>query len=170
MTYNNVKPDDLAISIKSLTPVAKKMSLMVHLANKSTRALHYISDVRAIRYDKNTKILTLALSDEGRQNLPEFANRLPVFRHIDPESEAEIEIEVPGKVINLIPSVPPGGVAFETNYLSDMLEIKIEIGWAEVPFYKDTRPQMKEDLRLPAARWEQYKAQATRQLNPVLKS
>jgi hypothetical protein len=164
MTYEEIKPDDLTASIKSMEPVDKQIELIIRLSNKATRALHYIADVRATKYDQNTKTLTLSLSDEGLQVIPGTISKLPVFRHIDPGSEAEIRISVPNRVIKLSRSVPPGELAFETHQLSDVQEVIVEVAWADVPFYKETRPRKKEDARLPAARWEQHKTRATKRL------
>lgn len=162
MTNDDIKPDDLTASIKSMEPAEKQIELVVRLSNKATRALHYIADVRATRYDPNTKTLTLSLSDEGRQVIPGAISKLPVFRYIDPGSEAEIRLSVPDRVIKLSRTAPPGELAFKTHQLSDVQEVIVEVAWADVPFYKETRPRMKDDARLPAARWEQHKARATK--------
>jgi len=162
MRNDDIKPDDLIASIKSMEPAEKQIELVVRLSNKATRALHYIADVRATRYDPNTKTLMLSLSDEGRQVIPGAISKLPVFRYIDPGSEAEIRLGVPDRVIKLSRTAPPGELAFETHQLSDVQEVIVEVAWADVPFYKETRPCIKDDARLPAARWEQHKARATK--------
>ncbi|MGH8601554.1 MAG: hypothetical protein ACREXR_01855 [Gammaproteobacteria bacterium] len=146
MTNDDIKPDALKASIKSMDQVDKQVEFVVRLSNTATRALHYIADVRATRYDSDTKTLTLSLSDEGRQVIPGTINKLPVFRYIDPESEAEIRLRVPDRVVKLSRTAPPGELAFETYQLSDMQGVVIEIAWADVPFYKDTRPRIKETL------------------------
>jgi hypothetical protein len=171
---DTTKPDDLKASIESMQPVAERdakagdkpqaeLEFVVRMSNDANRALHYISDVRATRYDPVSRTLVLALSDEGRQVIPGAISKLPVFRRIDPGSIAEIRLQVPDKLIKLSRNAPPGELAFETHQLSDAREVVVEIGWADVPYYKDTRAQ-KDDMRLPAARWEQHKARATRVL------
>jgi hypothetical protein len=41
-------------------------------------------------------------------------------------------------------------------------EVVVEVAWADVPYYQDTRASALQDARLPAARWEQHKARATK--------
>jgi len=155
------KPDDLGASIRSVATVEKHIELVVRLHNKAQRALHYIAEVRATRYDPGSKTLTVALSDAGRQLVPSFAGKLPQFRHVDPGGEAEVHLRVPDRVVKLSRSAPPGELAFETRLLNDVHEVVVEVAWAAVPFYDDLRPSAREDARLPAARWEQHTARAT---------
>jgi hypothetical protein len=139
-----------------------QLEFVVRMTNDSDRALHYISDVRATRYDPATRTLVVALSDEGRELIPGTIMKLPVFRRVDPGTTAEIRLRVPDRIVKLSRDAPPDQIAFETHQLSDAREVVVEIGWADVPYYKDTRG--KEDNRLPAARWEQHKARSTRNL------
>jgi hypothetical protein len=161
---DDIKPDALKASIKSMDRSDDYIELVVRLSNNATRALHYIADVRATKYDPETKTLRLSLSDEERQVIPGTIGKLPVFRHIDPESTAEIKLRVPNRLIKLSRTVPPGKLAFETHQLSDVEEVVVGIAWADVPYYTDTRAR--DDMRLPAARWQQHKAQATKLLRP----
>jgi len=164
---DDVKPNDLQATIQSVEPVTGaaaggKMNLVVRLSNKSKRALHFISDVRAIRYDPVAKRLTIALSDEGREILPLNVQKIPIIRHIDPQSDAEIRISVPEKIIKLPRQTPGGKLAFEKYDMAEMQEVVVELGWADVPLYKDTRPRTAEATRkMPAALWEQHKARTT---------
>lgn len=170
MAIDDVKPDSLSASIKSTAHVDKNVEVVVRLSNAAPRALHYIADVRATRYDPSTRTLTLALSDEGREVIPGAISKLPVFRHIDPGGEAEIHVRAPDRIIKLSRSAPPGQLAFETHKLDDVDEVIVEVAWSDVPFYKDTRERAKEDRRLPAARWQQHKARAAKRLKPGKKS
>jgi hypothetical protein len=162
MTDDNIKPDALSASLQTMERLDNDIEFVVRLSNSATRALHYISDVRATKYDPATKTLTLSLSDEGREVIPSTIGKLPVFRYIDPGSDAEIRLRVPNKVIKLSRTAPPGKLAFETHQLSDVEEVVIEVAWADVPYYKDTR--ITDDMRLPAARWQKHKARATKRL------
>ncbi len=162
---DEIKPSSLKASIKSMKPVNDELEFVIRLSNTAKRALHYIADVRATRFDPSTKTLTLALSDEGRQVIPDAISKLPVFRYIDPESEAEVQLRVPKKLVKLSRTAPPGELAFETHQLSDVEQVIVEVAWADVPYYKDTRVK-KGDMRLPAARWEQHKARAKKRLHP----
>ncbi|MEM8511441.1 hypothetical protein RCH14_000732 [Massilia sp. MP_M2] len=165
MANNDSKSDELSASIQSVAPLDARLQVVVRLQNKAARALHYVADVRATRYDPATRTLTLALSDEGREVIPGLAGRLPLFRHVDPGSEAEIHLSVPDKIVKLsrsAGSVESGELAFETQQLSDVREVVVEVAWADVPYYHDTRASSLQDARLPAARWEQHKARATK--------
>ncbi len=168
MSDDDIRSDALKASIKSVEQPDDNIEVVVRLSNTAKRALHYIADVRATRYDPNTKRLTLALSDEGRQIIPGAISKLPVFRYVDPESDAEIRLKVPKRLIRLSRAAPPGELAFETFQLSDAEELVVEVAWADVPYYKDTR--VKDDKRLPAVRWEQHKARATKRLKAGRKS
>jgi len=160
MTRDKTRPDDLKASLKSMERIEDDLELIVRLSNTSARALQYIADVRTTKYDPDTKILTLSLSDEGREVILGTIQKLPVFRYIDPGSEAKIRLRVPNRVIKLVRSTPPGKVAFETHHLSEVEEIVINVAWADVPYYKDTRK--KDDKRLLAARWQLHKARASK--------
>ena len=168
MASDDSKPDDLTAAIQSVAPVDTHLQVVVRLQNKAARALHYVAEVRATRYDPTTRTLTLALSDEGREVIPGLAGKLPVFRHVDPGSQAEIHLSVPDKIVKLSRAVGSGGsggsdeLAFETQQLSDVREVVVEVAWADVPYYQDTRASALQDARLPAARWEQHKARATK--------
>jgi len=164
---DDVKSSDLQATIQSVEPVTgatarKRMEVVVRLSNKSKRALHYISDMRAMRYDPLAKRLVIALSDEGREILPLNVEKVPVIRHIDPQSDAEIRISVPERIIKLPSQTPGGKLAFEKHDMAEMQEVVVEVGWADVPFYKDTRPRKAEASRkMPAALWEQHKVRTT---------
>lgn len=155
---------DLKAAVKTLERVDNDIRCVIRLENKAKRALHYIGDVRATRYDPTTKTLTLSLSDEGREVIPGAMSKLPEFRYIDPESEAEVELRIPKKIVKLSRSAPPGELAFETHMLAEAEKIVVEVAWADIPYYKDTRRKEK-DKRLPAARWQQYEAKATKNLS-----
>jgi len=171
MVSDDSKPGDLTAAIQSVAPVDTRLQVVVRLQNKAARALHYVADVRAMRYDPTTRTLTLALSDEGREVIPGLAGKLPLFRHVDPGSEAEIHLSVPDRIVKLSRSAGSAGAAgsaesgelsFETQQLSDVREVVVEVAWADVPYYHDTRASALQDARLPAARWEQHKARATK--------
>ncbi|WP_010502899.1 hypothetical protein [Paenibacillus elgii] len=162
MTENNINPKALKASIKSAKRTDDNIELAVRLSNSAARALHYIADVRTRKYDSETRTLTLSLSDEGREVIPTTIGKLPEFRYIGPESDAEIQLKVPSKLVKLSRTAPPGELAFEAHHLSDAEKVVVEVAWADVPYYNDTR--ITDDMRLPAARWEQYKARATMEL------
>ena len=164
MTAKETKSNDLRADIRKVDSMDGQLRLVVRLSNKTTRALHYISDVRATRYDPATRILTLCMSDEGREVIPGAIAKLPVFRFVDPESDADIEVTIPDRIVKLSRNAPAGKLAFETHQLSEAKSINVEIAWADVPYYEDTRK--KDDKCMPAVRWEQHKAKATKRMKP----
>lgn len=162
MATDDSKPGDLTASIGAVTPADGYLEVVVRLQNKAARALHYVADVRVTRYDPATRTLTLALSDEGREIIPGLAGTLPLFRHVDPGSAAEIHLRIPDRIVKLSRAAAPGELAFTTQPLSDVRDVVIEVAWADVPYYHDTRASAQHDARLPAARWEQHKARASK--------
>ena len=160
---DEMKPDSLKVTVKSLESVDDEYRFKVRLSNKANRALHYICDVRTTKYDPQTKTVTFSLSDEGREVIPGVISKLPEFRYVDPESDIDIELRVPSRVVKLSRSAPPGQLAFESHDLSEAENVVVEIAWADIPYYKDTR-ELKEDGRLPAARWQQHVARTSKKL------
>lgn len=167
MSDENVRPDSIEASIRSIERKEDDLVVVVRLSNTASRALHYICDVRATRYDPETKTLTVAMSDEGRQVIPGAMSKLPEIRYVDPNGEAEFRVRVPEKMVKLSRSAPPGELAFETHRLSEAESLVVEVGWSDVPYYKDTRERAAtKEARLPAARWEQHKARTRTRMPP----
>lgn len=158
---DDIKPDNLKVSIKSMKPTDHELKFIVRVSNKAKQALHYISDVRTTHYDAQTKTLTLCLSDDNREVIPSTISKLPEFRYVDPESDHEIELRVPNKIVKLSRSAPAGELAFETTPLAGVEKVIIELAWADIPYYKDTR-DLKDDKRMPASRWQQHKAKTSK--------
>ena len=133
----------------------KKIHLVLRIHNEGDRAMHYISDVRTLRYDPATRELTVSLSDEGRQIIPGAANKLPRFRHVDPGADAELHLEVPRRIVRLSRSMPPGQLGFESQQLTDAVNVVVNLAYADVPYYPDTRDKARDVL--PAVQWQQDK-------------
>lgn len=163
---DEIKSDALAIKLQTSKPIKDKLEFVVNLKNSASRALHYISDVRALRFDPTSKTLTISLTDEGREIIPGTVSKLPNFQFIDPNSEAEIHLNIPNKIVKLSRNAPPGEIAFETQALDNIDQLVIDIAWSDTPYYEDTREQRKSDTALPSVRWQQHKAE----LNKKFKS
>jgi hypothetical protein len=148
------KPTPPEGTLKATKITDRGMELVVRLRNPGNRALHYISDVRALRYEPANKRLIVRLSDEGRTVIPGAMFMLPSFRVIDPNSNVEIKIDLPETIVKLAESATPSGeVAFEEQKIIDAQVIEVDIAWADTPFYMD--PRESDDGRLPTARWQQ---------------
>ena len=112
MTAKETKSNDLRADIRKVDSMDGQLRLVVRLSNKTTRALHYISDVRATRYDPATRILTLCMSDEGREVIPGAIAKLPVFRFVD---DLELRIDTDQKRIHLRSASRVGRSDFGVN-------------------------------------------------------
>jgi len=148
-------PKPMTGSVKSMKMTDSGMEVLIRLQNPNTRAMHYISDVRALDYDPATKNLTVRLSDQGLTVIPSMVSMRPTFRFVDPESEAEILISLPQTIVKLGQPSATGQVTLEEHRIADASEIAIDIAWADTQFYEDTRPS--DSKELPAARWQQGK-------------
>jgi len=155
---NNVNANSLKAAVRDVKIVKETLDVKLRITNSSDRTLHYISDVRATRYDPATKTLRLSLSDEGREVIPSAIQKLPEFKFVEPGSEVEISLKIPDKIIKLSKTADPKEVAFEKHDLSEAVNIVVEVGWSDVPYYTDTRKKVRDEKRLPAERWEKHKA------------
>ena len=160
-------PDALKATLHAFKPIGDNVDVTVRLKNSASRALHYISDIRAIRYDPTTRTLTISFSDQGRDPLPSTITKVPQFRFVEPQSEVEINHRIPDRIVKFSRTAPPGKIAFETHSFADMEHVVVEVGWADVPFYKDTRKTRAKEQRHPSTRWEQHQARATMRLSPT---
>ena len=154
----NINANSFKASVRDTVISSEFLEVKLRLTNTSDRTLHYISDVRATRYDPVTKTLRLSLSDEGRQLIPETVHKLPVFKYVDSNSEVEIALKIPSKIIKLSKTADPKKIAFEKHELSESVNLVVEVGWSDVPYYTDTRKKMRDDKRFPSERWEKHKA------------
>jgi hypothetical protein len=155
MTDRTVRPDALQGAIVDARMVERGAELVVRLQNTADRALHYIADVRGLRFDPATRTVYVRLTDEGRVLAPGVAEILPEIRYIDPGSEAELQVRLPETIVKLAEpqAGEPRRLAFEKHRIADAEEIVLEIAWADTPLYLDPRPTT--DPRLPAVRWQQ---------------
>jgi hypothetical protein len=148
------KPARLEGSLKTATVTDTGIELVVRLHNPGGRALHYIAEVRGLPYDPVSRKLTVRLSDEGRQHLPASLNKHPEFRVVDPESEAEIKLTLPGRLIRFADQPDASGeLVLEELRIAEATQIEVAVGWADTPYYED--PRKTNDKRLPTARWQQ---------------
>jgi hypothetical protein len=151
-------------TVTSTCSTARGLVIVIHLRNDSDRALHYVADVRAIKYDPVTRRLEVRLSDEGRTVIPGAVNIRPRFHYIDPGAEAELTLVLPNEIVMLAPPPDPERrtVAFQKHRIADAEELEIYIAWADTPYYEDTRDTEETrdaaNRRYPVARWQQHEA------------
>jgi hypothetical protein len=161
-----VPEDSLRANVESVDETERGLEIRVQLRNDADRALHYISDVRALDYDPGSRKLTVRLSDRGRVVVPGAANVRPPLRYIDPGSEAEITLRLPEQITKLAPSpdVERRIVAFQQQRIADAEEVAVEIAWSDVPFYED--PRVSSEDVLPSVHWQQHEETASIRRRP----
>jgi hypothetical protein len=159
------EPDDttptgergLGAQLRSVRDSGDKLEIVVDVANHTDRSLHYIAEVRAINYDPETRRLRLRLSDRGRRLLIEVAAIPPTFRTVEPQSEASLVLSLPRTIVRLAPQVEPSAEPrFEEHTIADAVEVEVEIGWSQTPYYPDVRERPE-----PLEAWEDGTARAT---------
>ena len=129
--------------------------IVIRLENAGARAVHYIREIRTVRYDAGTKRLVLGLSDEG--SLIGTASVHPEFSYIDPGSAAELKLLLPPRYVKLAAQAAPSGeLLFEQFRPADADEIIVEVAWADTPFYEDPRGRPRK--KSPTEAWAQGKA------------
>jgi len=163
MTTKGTQPDALKASIRSFKPAKGRADVVVRLTNDADRALHYIADIRTLRFDADNRRLVIGLSDDGRTVVPGAISPIPEFRYIDPHGTAELHLKVPERIVRFSRSSGRDTVAFKSHSLDNVDQIDVEVGWSEVPYYKDTREDTREqdDRELPASRWQQHKCRTS---------
>ena len=143
--------------VSSVAETERGLDVRVRLRNVADRSIHYIARPRALHFDAATSTLTIRLTDEGRMILPGAANVHPTMSYLDPGAEAELVLSVPAHVSQLAP--PPDDerrkVAFVRERIADAAVIRVEIGWADTPFYAEQRPG-RDDV-FPSVLWEQHR-------------
>jgi hypothetical protein len=144
---------------ESMVEIDDGFELSVRLRNPLDRAVHYIADVRAMIFDPATRRLRVQLSDQGRELPPGGIAVQPQIRTIDPHGEALATVRLPKTIVKLAQTPSPGEVRFEEHAIADAVEIELEIGWADTPYYPD--PRDKSRTAPPVAAWEQEAARVT---------
>ena len=156
------RPKPLKGTVRSLTTTERGMQVVLRLQNPNTRAMHYIADVRGMEYDPATRRLTVRLTDEGRIPIPSTVQVQPTFRFVDPDSEAEIRLDLPQSIVRLGTPSPTGEVTLEEHRIADAEEVVIDVAWADTPYYEDARPSAAKEM--PTARWQQGKSRVSYKL------
>jgi hypothetical protein len=153
-------PTQLQGSIESLTELDDGVELAVRLSNPLGRSIHYIADVRGLIFDPKTHRLHVRLSERGMQ-MPSGATPIePQFRMIDPHSESMIKIRLPKTIVKLSDRLSPDNtVVFEEHAIAEATGIELEIGWADTPYYSDSREKARGVS--PISSWEQQSFRTT---------
>ncbi len=141
-------------SVESINPLDNGFELAIRLENTTDRTIHYIADVRGLIFDAATGRLRVQLSDKGRRLPPGGIAVLPRLRMVEPHSQAVVTVRLPRTIVKLTaaPSAT-GEPTFEEHALADASDIDVEIGWADTPYYSDTRERSRQAP--PIASWEQ---------------
>lgn len=164
------KRDGPTLALKQALASPEGLEVTLSIRNDGDRALHYIADIRTLSYDAATGELVVGLSDAGRQRLPGSIFRLPNFKYVDPHSEAELTIRVPPRIVKLTTDATPDGApVFEEQRPVEAARIRVEMAWADTPYYGDARPRSRDqdECQLPTAAWPQGHAVMTAAIKSV---
>jgi len=146
----------LALSLDRMTRKRGQVELRLRLDNPRTdRALHYVSQPRAIVRDDATGTFEVRLTDEGREPIPGAVDLLPSFDRVDPSSTALLTVNLPDTIVRMSPTSGPNGeIQVEELSLSADATIEVVIGWSDTAYYPDPRVRMG-TLGAPHSGWEQ---------------
>ena len=150
-------------TLDEVIDLGNRLLIRVTLRNQIDRALHYISEPRAIEYDPDANRLEVRLTDVGRVVVPGASNVAPTMQFIDPNGRAELEISLPAEIVRLVPTDGDAKrVSFAKHRIADAAaggEVVVEIGWSDVPYYED--PRSSTELTMPSTQWQQHLLRAT---------
>jgi len=159
-------PVHLEISMKSVTANKRGISVLLKLHNPADRALHYVSEVRGLKYEPASKTLTVIMSDEGRVLVPGPMEKEPVTRSIDPKADAELELQLPPTIVKLAETPSPqGALRFEEQAISEAEHIDVRMAWSDTPYYIDPRPG--DPMRTGLQRWQRDIAHVSHRMRPA---
>lgn len=146
---NSRKPSG---AIERLEASDRGLDIIIRLNNPTDRAMHYISDLRSIRYDATTRKLVLGLSDRNRGAVTAAFRTHPEFAYIDPASAAELKLHLLASYVRFDSQMAASGeLLFDEIRPADAQEIVVEVAWSDVPFYED--PRDRPDNVEPAQDW-----------------
>ena len=151
----------LHANVRSVEDDGENLRVTVTLTNNTDRTLHYISQVRTIRYDADSGRLRIALSDRGREPIAGAMTVLPEIRAIEPQGEASTVLVLPRTIVRLaVTATPSPEPLFEEPTIADATEVEIEVGWSRTPYYPD--PREKPDVtEPPLVGWEDGVSRST---------
>lgn len=146
----------LALSLDRMTRKRGQVELRLRLDNLRTdRALHYVSQPRAIVRDDATGAFEVRLTDEGREPIPGAVHLLPSFDRVDPSSTALLTVKLPDTIVRMSPTAGPNGeIQVEELPLGTDAIIEVVIGWSDTAYYPDPR-EREGTAGEPHSGWEQ---------------
>jgi hypothetical protein len=159
------RPEDhepgLQAAARTVEDDGENLRITVALSNNTDRTLHYIAEVRTIRYDADSGRLRIALSDRGREPIAGAMTVLPEIRAIEPQGEASMVLVLPRTIVRLAATAAPSPEPlFEEPTIADATEVEVEVAWSRTPYYPD--PRQKPDVtEPPLVRWEEGLSRTT---------
>jgi hypothetical protein len=152
--------DDLTITGTTLTDDGEHLHLTVKAHNPSSRTRHLYNSFRVLRYDQATKTLEVQMSDHGlteprvlRHGDEKAANFiLPSFTSVDPHGDAELSLNLPRTIVR--PNMAKSTIRsmrFESLPIHESTAVKVDLAWADTPYYED--PRIPYDHRLQLVNW-----------------
>ncbi len=152
-------PDEqpgLGLRLDRMTRQRGQVELRLRLDNPRTdRALHYVSQPRAIVRDDATGTFEVRLTDDGREPVPGALHLLPSFDRVDPRSTALLTVNLPDTIVRMSPTAGPNGeIQVEELQLGADATIEVVIGWSDTAYYPDPRERAA-TAGAPHSGWEQ---------------
>lgn len=146
----------LTLSLDRMTRKRGQVELRLRLYNPRTdRALHYVSQPRAIVRDDATGVFEVRLTDEGREPIPGAVHLLPSVDRVDPSSTALLTVKLPDTIVRMSPMAGPNGeIQVEELPLGADATIEVVIGWSDTAYYPDPR-EREGTAGAPRSGWEQ---------------
>jgi hypothetical protein len=153
---NDGEQPGLALGLDRMTRRRGQVELRLRLDNPRTdRALHYISQPRAIIRNDATGVVEVRLTDDGREPIPGAVHMLPSFDRVDPSSTALLTVRLPATVVRMSPTAGPNGeIQVEELPLGADTTIEVVIGWSDTAYYPDPRDR-EATAGAPHSGWEQ---------------
>ena len=146
----------LALSLDRITRRRGQVELRLRLDNPRTdRALHYVSQPRAIVRNDATGTFEVRLTDQGREPIPGAVHVLPSFDRVDPSSTALLTVTLPDTIVRMSTTAGPNGeIQVEELPLGADATVEVVIGWSDTAYYPDPR-ERQGTAGAPHSGWEQ---------------
>jgi hypothetical protein len=152
--------DDMVMSSASIDDDGKSLHLRFVVHNPAGRTRHVYTSIRALRYDKVTKMLEVQMSDHGLMEPRDRRNPapndvspanfiLPQMTDVAAGADAEISLHVPRTITRIDANAPPAAVLrLETLQVHEADTVQVDVAWGDTPFYSDPREpfQMRKQL------------------------
>lgn len=137
---------DLTIRSTTLTDDGQSLHLTIVVHNPANRTRYAYASVRALRYDRTTKVLEVQLSDNGLVELRTLRGVpsastfiLPTIMEVEPKSDAELPLRLERTITRVDTARSTDVLRFETLPIHEATTVQVDVAWGDTPFYPDPR-------------------------------